>query len=141
MNNYRLNSILALLFLSFFSCKSQSVQFVYENKSIVLNEMEKRFDVEEKFNVFFESGFINEEVEVLIDSKKEYYDVLTTDNVIGLAKYYSFRELPKKNLKIILPKTNINLEIVNIKGYKYVYINKKEKKYFVTISNRPHFYY
>ncbi|KQS94311.1 hypothetical protein [Chryseobacterium sp. Leaf394] len=103
--------------------------------------MEKRFDVKERLNIFFESGFKDENVRILIDSKEKYNDNITTDNTIGLAKNYSFNELPKKDLKINLPELVINFQVEKLKDYKYIYIQKKEKKYFVLISNKPHFYY
>lgn len=52
INHYKLSYFLTLLFLSFVSCKSQGIEYVYENRNIVLNEMEKRFDIKEKLNIF-----------------------------------------------------------------------------------------
>ena len=140
-NHYKFSYFLVFLSLSFVSCKSQSIEYVYEDRSIILNEMEKRFDVKERLNIFFESGFKDENVRILIDSKEKYNDNITTDNTIGLAKNYSFNELPKKDLKINLPELVINFQVEKLKDYKYIYIQKKEKKYFVLISNKPHFYY
>lgn len=140
-NHYKLSYFLVFSSLSFVSCKSQSIEYVYEDRSIILNEMEKRFDVKERLNIFFESGFKDENVRILIDSKEKYNDNITTDNTIGLAKNYSFNELPKKDLKINLPELVINFQVEKLKDYKYIYIQKKEKKYFVLISNKPHFYY
>lgn len=107
MNHYKLSYFLSLLFLFFVFCKSQGIEYVYENRNIVLNEMEKRFDIKEKLNIFFESGFKDENIRISVDSREKYNDNVITDNVIGLAKHYSIKQ-PKKDIEITLPDAVIN---------------------------------
>lgn len=105
------------------------VNFYIDNKYIFAN----------KTHVAFNGGFYDEKVKVYTEGTIYFDDKLNTDDRIGLAKIINVDFQETKIYFYDIDKF-IVLKEENMKKYKFVNIQKKDKKYYITHTNTKKFY-
>jgi hypothetical protein len=132
------NLNLLILFI-FISCSS-NVPVTFDNSKPYVTQfydptsIKLKADKSDTSIIFFTASFFNEKIEVKSGEKLIDKDTISTINQIGLAKHIVVNNSKIINVKIgnkhvmVLPE--------KMKIYKFIYISKRGKKYFMEYSNK-----
>ncbi len=109
-------NILLLLLISFvYNCGvSQNYIIKYNDvepskkQKVIIEEIKKANEV----MLFFDGGFKEDSVSIVVSGEEKYNGVVSTDNRIGTAKSYTFLETDKK-IEVLINEYVINLIIKN----------------------------
>ncbi len=126
-----MKNILILIIILFSSCAtSQKYDIKYndaepsEKQKLVIQEIKK----ENEIMLFFDGGFDNESMTIIVNDEILHQDVISTDNIIGSAKSYTFLD-SHKEIRIKLKEHTIKL--TPNKNYPFISIDIKNNTPFI----------